>query len=132
MKFQPYARETGLQFPKIARAALVRRQRLEREKHPLFADEIAQAQPDIDEVMEGRPALKRANLAARRHERARAWRNARARLFALPDEERQTFRHWWNTDWNGPKAPEYLLDILWQLTERDKRPWEYSFAMPAL
>ncbi len=93
------------------RAALRRKQRLEREALPLLAAQIAEAQPTEDEVMERR-ALQWAEQEARdRRRRARNWLKARARINALSANEQAVLRHAWNCA-PYPADPVYLLDFL--------------------
>lgn len=93
------------------RAALRRKQRLEREALPLLADLIAEAQPGEDDVMEARAIKWAENEVRTRNYRADRWREARRRLAALSDNERAALRHAWNHA-PYPADPVYLLDFL--------------------
>lgn len=112
-----FKRSTRHPFTDTARkrAALRRKQRLEREALPLLAELVAEAQPTEDEVMEARAITWAATEARARAYRAEKWRLARARLAALSSNERAILRH----AWNGapyPADPVYLLDFLYGYT----------------
>ncbi|MFN8683771.1 hypothetical protein EQ718_13960 (plasmid) [Paracoccus versutus] len=93
------------------RAALRRKQRLEREALPLFAEQIAAAQPGEDEVMQARAEQWAESQARTRSWRAARWREARRRLAALTDNERAVLLAAWNRA-PYPADPTYLLDFL--------------------
>jgi microsomal dipeptidase-like Zn-dependent dipeptidase len=93
------------------RAALRRKQRLEREALPLFAEQIAEEQPREDEVMDARAVQWARNEKRSRLQRAELWRKARRRLSSLRDNERRVLLHAWNSA-PYPAHPVYLLDFL--------------------
>lgn len=93
------------------RAALRRKQQKEREALPLFAEQIAEAQPCEDAVMAARAEKWAQNEARSRACRAARWREARARLAALSDNERAVLTAAWNCA-PYPADPVYLLDFL--------------------
>ncbi|TWI27788.1 hypothetical protein [Paracoccus sulfuroxidans] len=93
------------------RAALRRKQRLEREALPLLSHLIAETQPGEDEVMQDRAARWAASEIRSRKLRAERWREARRRLAALTSNERTALRHAWNHA-PYPADPVYLLDFL--------------------
>ena len=93
------------------RAALRRKQRLEREALPLLADLVAEAQPSEDDVMRARADQWTAQEARDRSRRARKWLEARARLAALSSIERAVLRRAWDCA-PYPADPVYLLDFL--------------------
>lgn len=93
------------------RAALRRKQQREREELPLFADQIAEAQPSEDEVMEARAVQWSAQEVRDRNRRARSWIEARARIDALSLNEKAVLRRAWNCA-PYPADPVYLLDFL--------------------
>lgn len=93
------------------RAALRRKQRLEREAMPLLADLIAEAQPEEDAVMHARAVRWAESEATTRLRRADRWREARRRLAALSGNERIVLRDAWNRA-PYPADPVYLLDFL--------------------
>lgn len=93
------------------RAALRRKQRLEREALPLFAEQIAEEQPGEDEVMQDRAIRWAESQQRTRDARAARWREARRRLAALTDKERAVLLAAWNRA-PYPADPTYLLDFL--------------------
>lgn len=93
------------------RAALRRKQRLEREALPLLAELVAEAQPTEDEVMDARAIRWIEQERRSRAYRAARWREARGRLAALTGNERAVLRDAWNRA-PYPADPVYLLDFL--------------------
>lgn len=93
------------------RAALRRKQQREREALPLLADQIAEAQPSEDEVIEARAVQWSAQEVRDRNRRARSWLEARARIDALSLNEKAVLRRVWNCA-PYPADPVYLLDFL--------------------
>lgn len=93
------------------RAALRRKQRLEREALPLLAELIAEAQPGEDAEMQRRADAWLETEVRIRNLRADRWREARRRLAALTSNERAMLRHAWNHA-PYPADPVYLLDFL--------------------
>ena len=71
------------------RAALRRKQRLEREALPLLAELVAEAQPSEDEVMDARAVRWLEQERRSRAYRAARWRAARGRLAAFSANERR-------------------------------------------
>ena len=93
------------------RAALRRKQRLEREALPLFAEQIAEEQPGEDDVMQDRAVRWAVSEARIRSRRAGRWCEARRRLAALSDNERAVLLTAWNRA-PYPADPAYLLNFL--------------------
>lgn len=93
------------------RAAVLRKQRAEREALPLFADQIAEAQEGVDSVMAARAALWTVEQRAARERRARQWRRARGRLASYPQPIRGELRAYWQRC-RWPADPAYLLCML--------------------
>ncbi|TRW92854.1 hypothetical protein FNJ84_20845 [Paracoccus sp. M683] len=96
------------------RAALVRKQKAEREAMPLFAAEIAAGQRSPDDVMQARAVSWAVSQARRRQWRAERWRQARREIDAMPKNMRRKVR----AAWDGapyPADPVYLLDFLHEL-----------------
>lgn len=93
------------------RAALRRRQRLEREALPLFAEQIAAEQPEEDDVMRLRALRWAVSEQRTRDARAARWREARRRLAAMTVAERRVLTLGWNRA-PYPADPVYLLDFL--------------------
>lgn len=92
-------------------AALLRRQRIERESLPLFRELIAEQQKPPAEVFRDREAAWLQSEAERRQRHADGWRRARARLFAYQGNERAALRHAWNVA-PYPATYVYLCDML--------------------
>jgi hypothetical protein len=98
----------------LKRAAFFRKQRREREAHPLFAEQIAQEQaerPGVDDVMQQRAESFARREKEERYHRARKWREARAKIAAHDEPARSTIRKFWN-DAPYPADPVYLLGML--------------------
>ncbi|GEM_PF-4959917 len=128
MKFFKTGRHGPFQDTSRKRAALARKQRLEREKFPLFSAEIAEQQKDADTVMQERAVKWDIWQQDHRNKKAALWRKARARLFAYGDNVRPRLTELWNSS-PYPKAPEYLLDFLHSFSvgriDLDNPPWIY-------
>lgn len=93
------------------RLAFVRKQLKERQSYPLFADQIAAEQIDVDTEMAERRAIWNKDLAHQRAQRASAWRKARAKLAAYPHGERRELLAYWQRC-ALPCDPEYLLSMI--------------------
>jgi len=110
------------------RAAFHRKQRLEREAFPLFADQIASTQHSVDEEMARRAIWWDEFERKRRNDRAARWRKGRARLFALPDALRARVRQIWRTC-PYPADPASFADFLHQVAvgrlDPDNPPWVF-------
>ena len=110
MRFKPWPRHAFTDTPR-KRAALRRKQRLEREALPLFADQIAEAQPSEDKVMQDRKVAWDAEEVRSRDKRAAEWRSARRQIAALPDDARRAIRRVWDCA-PYPADPCRLLTVL--------------------
>lgn len=93
------------------RAALRRKQRLEREALPLLADLVAEAQPSEDDVMKARAVQWLEHERRSRALRADRWREARRRLSGFSANEQAVLCDAWNRA-PYPADPVYLLDFL--------------------
>ncbi|WP_179381298.1 hypothetical protein [Jannaschia marina] len=93
------------------RAALRRKQQREREALPLFAEQIAEAQPTEDEEMARRADLSNAQEVRWRSDRAAEWRKARRMIDTLPAAERRAVRRAWDCA-PYPADPSRLLGVL--------------------
>lgn len=93
------------------RVALRRKQRLERESLPLFAEQIAEEQPSEDRVMQDRAKAWSDQELRDRQARADKWRDARRRIAALSDDDRRAFRRVWDCA-PYPADPSRLLGVL--------------------
>lgn len=97
MRFEKHERAEAFRDTSRKRAALRRKQRLEREALPLFAEHIAEAQPGEDEVMARRAIEWSEGDQRRRDERAAHWRRVRATFYASYGPNlRAALRHAWN------------------------------------
>ena len=79
MRFRRWHRPEPYDDTSRKRAAFLRKQRLEREALPLFAEEIAAGQHGVDEEMARRAIWWDKAERERRCLRAASWRKARAR-----------------------------------------------------
>ncbi|WP_432816576.1 hypothetical protein [Sulfitobacter sp. JB4-11] len=93
------------------RAALRRKQRRERDALPLFAEQIAAAQPSEDEEMSRRADLSHAQEIRWRSDRAAKWRKARRMIDSLPAEDSLAIRRVWDCA-PYPADPSRLLSVL--------------------
>lgn len=110
MRFKPWPRHAFTDTPR-KRAALRRKQRLEREALPLFAAQIAEEQPHEDQVMQDRATAWSDQELRDRNARAKKWRDARRQIAALPDDERRAIRRVWDCA-PYPADPSRLLGVL--------------------
>ncbi|EXL04898.1 hypothetical protein [Aquamicrobium defluvii] len=134
MRFRPWPKPEPDRDTSRKRAAFRRKQRLEREALPLFADVIAAGQHSVDEEMVRRLIWWDEREREQRTLRAARWREARARLFALPADLRRSVR----TLWRGcpyPADPTYLLDLLHQVAvgrvDPHRPPWIFDGKLAA-
>lgn len=93
------------------RMAYARKQKKEQERYPLFADEIAAQQIDVDTEMAQRKTRWSKQEVNDRARRSFDWRRARAKLAGYPIPERVQLRAYWQRcGWPGD--PTYLLSML--------------------
>ena len=98
----------------MAKRALER----EREKAPLFADEITKEQPTPTErILQLEERAKRMFQRLRNFE-ACQWKRARKLLRTLPLESQRKFLDYWNNEWNGPHTSEYFADLVRSYTKK--------------
>lgn len=128
MRFVRQRRYGPFEDTRRKRLALARKQRLERERLPLFSEMIAEQQPDADTVMADRAEKWVLWEQENRNRRAANWRRARARLFSYGDNVRQVLRDLWSKA-PYPGTPEYLLDMLHSFDvgrlDPENPPWVY-------
>lgn len=110
MRFKRYI-DHAFEDTRRKRLALARSQRLQREKFPLFAEAIAETQPDADTVMAERAISWAEWTRTDRENRAQTWRRARARLAAYGDNVRPQLLNYWNRC-RWPADPGYLLSMM--------------------
>jgi hypothetical protein len=129
MRFRRWPRPTPYEDTSRKRAAFFRKQRLEREALPLFADHIAAQQHDVEDEMRHRAERWSVSQQASRDQRATSWRAARQRLFVLDDD----LRHLIRDIWRGcpyPADPSYFADLLHQIEvgrlDPHRPPWIFQ------
>ena len=115
MRFRKRERYGAFQDTSRKRAAAGRAQQKQRDALPLFAEQIAEAQPSIDQVMADRAAQWEKAEAQQRAGRATAWRNARHRLAQFDEATRAAVLAYWNGHRWLPGDPSYLLDTMHSL-----------------
>jgi len=111
MRFKPYGRYTFVWTARKELAAL-RKMTRERESAPLFAEQIAELQPSIEEVRAARAAAWGQTGRRMRDARARDWRKVRSRLALIPLADRAQIRRYWNQHPSFPGDPFYLSYVL--------------------
>lgn len=128
MRFRRWPRPTAYRETPRKRAAFLRKQRLEREALPLFAEAIAARQHSVEEEMARRHVWWDEREHDQRDARAARWREARARLFALPGPLRAKVRILWRTC-PYPADPASFTDFLHQIAvgrlDPDRPPWVF-------
>jgi len=93
------------------RQAFARKNRKEQERYPLFAEQIAAEQHDVDTEMTMRRVGWERREVSERARRARDWIRARAKLATYPDGVRRELRAYWNRcGWPGTAT--YLLTMM--------------------
>lgn len=134
MRFRPWPKPEPYRDTSRKRAAFKRKQRLEREALPLFAEMIAERQHSVDEEMVRRHIWWDEREREQRTQRAAHWRKARDRLFALSDPLRCTVRDLWRRC-PYPADPTYLLDLLHQIdagrVDPHRPPWVFDGKLTA-
>ena len=94
--------------------AVVRRMRLEREAYPLFSDQIEAVQLSVEQVHEMRVVRAAKSELDFRQYRARAWRELRLKVAAVPALDRPALLRYWNEHRHFPGTPIYLAFVLRQ------------------
>ena len=93
------------------RAAFARKQKAEREALPLFADQVAAEQIDVDEEMAARRLQWERQQAIDRKRQADKWREARRRLDDYQEPVRGALLAYWQGG-KWPADPSYFLSML--------------------
>lgn len=93
---------------------------LQREKCPLFAEEIAAGQPTPEERIKAydRDIIERMHIM--RQFTAYQWRKGRRELKAIPENEQQELLNYWNLRKFGPLSSEYFADLVTNWKKRRK------------
>lgn len=111
MRFTPHQGIYAYERTNRKLKAAERRLRLDREKFPLFAAEIAESQPTPEEMLDARGRAFVANQQANRDREARNWWRARAELRAIPNPDRAAFIRYWDRC-KCPGTATYLLTYI--------------------
>ncbi len=111
MRFTPHHGIYAYERTNRKLKAAERRLRLDREKFPLFAAEIAESQPTPEELLDARGKAFVENQQANRDREARNWWRARAELRAIPEPGRGAFVRYWDRS-KCPGNASYLLTYI--------------------
>lgn len=111
MRFTPHQGIYAYERTNRKLKAAERRLRLDREKFPLFADEIAEGQPTPEELLDARASAFVSNQQANRDREALNWWRARAELRSIPEPDRSAFIRYWNRS-KCPGNAGYLLSYM--------------------
>jgi len=111
MRFNRWSKPVPLNLSDRQRENIGKRQQRQQQAFPLLAELIAEQQPTIAEEIAHREQAWAAWQQSWRKTRSDMWRNARRQFYALPAEQRQRLRTYWNSC-RYPGNPEYLLGIL--------------------
>lgn len=111
MLFDKYLDYEAFRDTDRKRAGVLRKQRVERDAYPLFAEKIAGEQSSVDSVMEKRRLLAVRSLASQRAFKAKCWRKARAKYFELTPEGKAHVRDRWQ-HWVGPRNTICLMYLI--------------------
>jgi len=93
------------------RKAFERKKKKEQDRYPLFAEEIAEHQHDVDTEMALRQVGWDRRQASDRSRRARDWLRARSKLASYPSSVRGELRAYW-TRCGWPGTATYLLSMM--------------------
>jgi len=102
-------------------AAAKRALRRQRDKLPLFADEIAAGQPTPEERIKYFDEMHVEWLKRRRKYTASVWRRARKALREMDEAEQRRLLKFWNEDWLGPRDACYFADLVRNWDKRERR-----------
>jgi len=130
MRFRRWPRPTPYEDTPRKRAAFARKQRLEREALPLYAQEIAENQHCADEEMARRAVTWDRVEQSKRDYQASKWREARGRLFSFPVPVRLQIRKIWR-DCPYPPDHAYFSDLLRQIQIGKEDPFRPSWSFHA-
>lgn len=95
MRFKRYPNH-AFEWTRRKELAAVRKLAKVRERAPLFADQIAELQPSIEQVRSARVEAWDRTDRSMRDRRARHWREVRARLALVPAGDRLQLRRYWD------------------------------------
>lgn len=111
MRFEKLLRYDFVDSPR-RRSAVLRSQKRERDSCPLFADQIAAEQPDVDTVMEARRVAWIEKEIRDRQLCADKWREGRRRMREYPEPVRKQLMDYWNNHRWLPGTYVYFLDMM--------------------
>ena len=111
MRFTPHQGIYAYERTNRKLKAAERRLRLDREKFPLFADEIGESQPSPEELLDARARSFVTHQQDNRDRAARNWWQARVELRAIPEPDRAAFIRYWNRC-KCPGNGTYLLTYM--------------------
>lgn len=111
MRFTPHQGIYAYERTNRKLKAAERRLRLDRQKFPLFAAEIAESQPTPEELLDARARSIVTNQQDNRDRAARNWWRARAELRAIPEPDRSAFVRYWDRC-KCPGNASYLLTYM--------------------
>jgi len=93
-------------------AAAKRALKKQRNKYPLFAEQIALRQPTPEERVKQYDDARLNMIKWHRAYDAQVWRKARAMLSDLNPDSRERFLNFWNNEWRGPRTGTYLCNLI--------------------
>lgn len=111
MKFARMAHYEQFEMTSRRAAAFARKQANERARYPLFADEIAAQQTDIETEAAKRQRRRDHFEIEQRQFHARVWRKARALYFAQTADMRAKIQLAW-AGWTGPRTALYFSSLV--------------------
>src|SRR3546814_3646832 len=129
MRFTPHQGIYAYERTNRKLKAAERRLRLDREKFPLFAEEIGESQPSPEELLDARARSFVTHQQDNRDRAARNWWPARVELRAIPDPDRAAFIRFWNRC-KCPGNGSYLLTYMNMF--RDGRSAEHTSELQSL
>jgi hypothetical protein len=112
MRFTRRERFGEFQWTSRKEAAARRSLKREQERLPLFAAQIAEEQPSIEEIRRRRTIAWTDSEQTWRQLKARHWRQARSRLRLEPVARQKIMLEYWNTHRWYPGDPLYLIAML--------------------
>lgn len=113
MKFKRYDRYEPVNLSERKAALFLRKQERERQKYPLFQDQIAVA--SLEAEASRRIQAQHATEQRMRAFHARVWHEARRDYFAATQDQRRAVLAMWNI-WPGPKTSTYFRYVVDECT----------------
>lgn len=106
MRFRRRQRFESFTLSQRMAMAFERNKRRERERYPLFAEEIQAGQRSAEDEIARRNRVACETEARMRNLHARFWRQGRERFFAASPEQQAAIREFWK-NWTGPLDSTY-------------------------